>query len=273
MEAEAAARLDNSVLDELDSLHRQCKAQARKQDAFDTDTPINWLTWEECQTSRVIAETKCLQAGSAPSLDMLHDVCLLTILTYQPPDRVGLMRTLQLGGSLKHITTGGFQLDITVPTAHKTAVYFGPTRTTLPAAICNSLSSYIDAAQLQGGHYIFYAGEDASQPLAPYAWTRLVKSCFQRHSTRAVPLPPKELRAAFITWLKEGEHADATLKAAARPCGTRARRKHPALTTRASTTRSSPQPCGWRRRTHNAFRRQQHPATEHTAHSMLNTHS
>ena len=63
---EAAARLDNSVLDELDSLHRQCKAQARKQDAFDTDTPINWLTWEECQTSRVIAETKCLQAGSAP---------------------------------------------------------------------------------------------------------------------------------------------------------------------------------------------------------------
>ena len=95
---EAAARLDNSVLDELDSLHRQCKAQARKQDAFDTDTPINWLTWEECQTSRVIAETKCLHAGSAPSLDMLHDVCLLTILTYQPPDRVGLMRTLGWAG-------------------------------------------------------------------------------------------------------------------------------------------------------------------------------
>ena len=30
-----------------------------------------------------------------------------------------------------------------------------------------------------------------------------------------MPLPPKEFRAAFITWLKEGEHADATLKAAA----------------------------------------------------------
>ena len=149
-------------------------------------------------------------------LDLLHDVCLLTLLTYQPPDRVGLMRSLQLGGSLKRVGSGGFRLDITAPTAHKTAVFFGPTRTTLPTAICKSITSYTNAAQLHDGHYLFYVGTDASKPLEPYAWTRLVKGCFQRHSTRAVPLAPKELRASFTTWLKDGDHSDATLKAAAK---------------------------------------------------------
>ena len=213
---QAASRLDSSVLAALDSLHRQCRAQARKQDAFDIDTPVNWLSWSEVQAARVHAETECLQAGSAATLDMLHDVCLLTVLTFQPPDRVGLMRTLQLGGSLKRTGSGGFLLDVSSSTSHKTAAYFGATRTTLPVAICEKITAYVEDTLFQQGDFLFYAGADASQPLSPSAWTRLVKNLFRSHSARAVPLAPKELRASFITFLKSGEHSDATLKAAAK---------------------------------------------------------
>ena len=110
---------------------------------------------------------------------------------------------------------GGYRIDIKTPTAHKTAPVFGATRTTLPRVVSERIKAYATAAKLSNGMYLFYAGTDASQPLEPYAWTRLVKSCFKRHSHRKVPLAPKELRASFVTFLKSGEHSDATLKAAA----------------------------------------------------------
>ena len=134
--------------------------------------------------------------GEEVSLSSLHDCCLLTLLTYQPPDRVRLMRTLQLGTSLERVGLGGegFQLNVSSPSAHKTAAFFGATKTSLPSAICKRITSYINAAELGDGNFLFYAGCDASKPLEPYAWTRLVKAVFRRHSPRNVALAPKELR-------------------------------------------------------------------------------
>ena len=62
-------------------------------------------------------------------------------------------------------------------------------------------------------HFLFYKGDDASEPYSPSAWTKTIKSLFQRHS--GVPLAPKELRASFVTFLKSGNHPDATLRSAA----------------------------------------------------------
>ena len=211
-----ASKLDAAQIDQLASLHRQCAAEAAKEDAFHAtsmETPVNWLDWKECQLARVHAEAQC--AGNEPTLDALHDACLLTLLTFLPPDRVKVYRTLLFGSSLCPTGDGGYKIDIKTPTAHKTAPVFGATRTTLPRAVSKRIKAYATAAKLSNGMYLFYAGTDASQPLEPYAWTRLVKSCFKRHSHRNVPLAPKELRASFVTFLKSGEHSDATLKAAA----------------------------------------------------------
>ena len=206
-----ASQLDSSVLVSLSTLHQQCIAESAKRDAF-RQTPVNWLEWRECQLARVHAERI---AGAADAdLGALHDACLLALLTYQPPDRVGVIRTLRLGHNLLP-ATNGYQLNVASPIAHKTAAVFGPTKTTMPAAIGVRITAYVAAANLEYGDYLFYAGEDASRPLEPFAWTRLVKNCFKRHSERKVPLAPKELRASFVTFLKGNDHSDTVLRAAA----------------------------------------------------------
>ena len=206
-----ASKLDAGALTALGALHQQCVQQSRKQDALAVGTPARWLDWSECQLARVQAE-RCASADGG--LDALHDRCLLTLLTYQPPDRVKVMRTLQLGVSL--IDTGDlYKLSIDRPDAHKTAVAFGPTKTTMPRPIATAIRAYAEAARLKDGMFLFYSGEDASKPLEPYAWTRLVKRAFWTYLARMVALAPKELRASFVTFLKSNEHSDATLKAAA----------------------------------------------------------
>ena len=215
-----ASQLDAGVLDSLGALHNQCVAQSRKKDAFRKGRkPTNWLSWRECQLARVSVEQQCLReaAESEASLGTLHDCALLTLLTYQPPDRVGVYRTLQLGTSLLPTVDGGYQLNVAESNAHKTASIFGMTRTTMPRAVSLRINAYAVKGNLQTGDYLFYAGTDASKPLAPSSWTFVVKACFRRHSARGVPLAPKELRSAFITHLKSGEcGADSeVLKAAA----------------------------------------------------------
>eukprot|EP00966_Prymnesium_polylepis_P331278 7386838-Prymnesium_polylepis.1 len=85
----------------------------------------------------------------------------------------------------------------------------------MPRTISVRIKAYVEAARLEQGMYLFYYGSDASEPLKPPAWTRLVKRVFKTYSARKVPLAPKELRASFVTFLKGGEHSDDTLRAAA----------------------------------------------------------
>ena len=227
------SRLDAGALDSLSALHQQCVQQSRKQDSFGIGKPANWLDWKECQVARVHAERLADGTGEADNLDALHDVCLLTLLTFQPPDRVGVLRKLQLGGSLIPAGDAVYKLNIATPDAHKTAAAFGPTLTTMSRAVGVRIKAYIEAAGLKHGHFLFYEGDDASKALEPYAWTRLVKRVFKAHSVRGVALAPKELRAAFVTFLKSNECPSDTLKAAPGPCGTRARCRPAMPTTRA----------------------------------------
>ena len=66
--------------------------------------------------------------------------------------------------------------------------------------------------------YVFVpSASDAAghaQPTNPKHWTKVVQAAFKRHS--GVALAPKELRSSYITWLRAGEHSDATLARAAR---------------------------------------------------------
>jgi hypothetical protein len=143
-----------------------------------------------------------------------RDALLLTLLTHQPPDRVGVARQLQLGGTLKRTAEGTYVLDLSQPDAHKTAAVFGPVRTTMSASIAHWIDIYLDLhdGELRAGDYLFHQA-DRARELSSSQWTRLVKACFHRHA--GVALAPKDLRASFITFLRSSDHSDATLRAAA----------------------------------------------------------
>ena len=135
-----------------------------------------------------------------------------------PPDRVGVTRQLRLGVTLKPTANGGFDLDLSSPTAHKTAAVFGPVVTAVPEPTAKLLTAWLQlsgrsAATAQ--EYVFVPGENASAPLGSPQWTKLVKAAFRRHSPGAVPLAPKELRSSFITFLRSEDNSDAVLKSAA----------------------------------------------------------
>eukprot|EP00966_Prymnesium_polylepis_P264473 6110026-Prymnesium_polylepis.1 len=67
----------------------------------------------------------------------------MSLLTGQPPDRVGVMRKLQLGVTLIRNADGAYQLDLSSPTDHKTAAVFGPSRTTLSAKVTALIDDYV----------------------------------------------------------------------------------------------------------------------------------
>ena len=130
-----------------------------------------------------------------------------------PPDRVGVYRQLQLGGTLKSVE-GGYQLDLSLPGEHKTASFFGPACTTVTAGVADANAALVTADKLQDGEFLFHAATNRRAPLDTTAWGRLVKSTFKAHSD--VALCPKDCRASFVTWLRSGEHGDDVLTSAAR---------------------------------------------------------
>jgi hypothetical protein len=219
-----------SELEKLTALHKQCLQQARRDGKFDACTAhkLNWLDWAEVQSARVaateayelLAETADLDDDDGEArLASARDALIMTLLSHQPPDRVGVMRCLQLGVTLLRREGGrGYVLDLSQPNAHKTSAVFGPSRTTMGATVVKWLDIYLELCDKVLGPtvstpYLFSKAGDCATPLTPTAWTRLVKACFLRHA--GVPMAPKDLRASFITFLKSDNHGDDTLKAAA----------------------------------------------------------
>ena len=80
----------------------------------------------------------------------------------QPPDRVGVVRTLKLGSTLKRQPDGSYELDLREPGAHKTAAVFGAKLTTVSASITPSLDRYIETAAIPQGGYLFHARSNAA---------------------------------------------------------------------------------------------------------------
>ena len=96
---------------------------------------------------------------------------------------------------------------------HKTSAAFGPSTTTVPAAIATRLRAHLTLAAVPEGGYVFGGADNPFEPLPPNQWTALVKAAFKRYS--GVALSPKDLRSSFVTFLKSGDHSNATLRAAA----------------------------------------------------------
>ena len=217
LKAKAApgAAVDTSPLDELLALHAQVLAEAREAAKFAAALPPKaWLDWGEAQTARLKAEkaaTAYKGEDKAKRLRLARSCCLLKLLTAMPPDRVGVYRLLRLGSTLKAVG-GSYQIDLSQPGSHKTSAIFGPSRTTVTEGVAAYIATLVKLEQLQPGEFLFH-GRERRSPLSSSAWTRHVQRAFKRYS--GVAFAPKDCRASFITWLRDGEHGDETLRAAA----------------------------------------------------------
>ena len=206
-------------IDDLKSMHLQVLQLSRQQAAFDESLEdACTLDWSDVQRARCRAEKALADlregANLAQRQQRTRDVALMMYLTHQPPDRVGVCRLLKLGGTLKRTPAGGFVLDLSEPGDHKTIAAFGPSLTTVPDAISKALKAHLALSAVpESSGYVFSAPDNPFEPLQPVQWTRLVQAMFKRYS--GVALAPKDLRSSHVTWLKTGEHDDATLRAAA----------------------------------------------------------
>ena len=97
----------------------------------------------------------------------------------------------------------------------ETAAVFGPSRTTVSDGVANRIHVLVSLDGLQDGDYLFHLANDRRSPLAPSTWTEFVQDTFKLYSARGVALSPKDCRASFITHMRDGDHDDETLRAAA----------------------------------------------------------
>ena len=220
---------------QLAALHMQCRQQARQQDQFDVVGKTEFLDWEAVQRVRVSAE-KALGSvkTKASKLKLTRDVTVLRLLADQPPDRVGVVRTLRLGGSLKRKPDGSYELDLSEPGAHKTSAVFGATRTSINASISPWLDRYVAAAEIPADGFLFHARGDKRVAIAPSAWSlgasaskrRSRATATSRSARRTLGRASLPFCAAVTTMTRQSKPQPSQ-------CGIRPRSRLPPPTTRA----------------------------------------
>ena len=255
-----------AVVNQLSTLHLQCRKKSREQAKFDlSKKPAAWLDWAACQRARARCEQtySTFKGSDAKKRRLLQDLIILLFTTTQPPDRVGVVRLLRLGDTLKR-TDNGYDLDLSEPGCHKTSLIFGPTITSVAPSISAKISEYI-ALHNKPDTYIFCVKGNPSRALTPSGWTKRVQICFKRHA--GVPFSPKDLRGEIklhthpciglpnhefpLTLHTVSQRASSPSSRASttarqysrvrlEPCATRARRRQVHRTTRRNTTGSLP---------------------------------
>ena len=109
------------TLDELLRLRGQCESQAKQQALYSRRDPC-WIDFADAQKARVKAEAAYRAPGTlAKKKQALKEWVILALHTCAPPDRVGVLRRLRLGTTLKRSSGDGFVLDLTTARSHKTS--------------------------------------------------------------------------------------------------------------------------------------------------------
>ena len=114
--------MGDDVLDTLVNLRRQSQSQAKEDKLFKARHPA-WISWEEAQQTRINAIHALREGPPAARWDRItaqEDIVILCLYTTAPPDRVGVIRTLSHGRTLKKGGDTGWYIDLTTPRLHKT---------------------------------------------------------------------------------------------------------------------------------------------------------
>ena len=219
---EAAMEMDPNPLTQLINLRSQAEKAAKTQQMYEPETrAAGWIEWPEVQKARLAACAKAQEtaANSKARRSALKEAAALSLLSLIPPDRVGIIRKLRLGHTLKRKTGGvGWKIDLSRQRdGHKTSRFYGPFAASLPSALTPVLDSYTAMLEQEPGGdegYLFGPANGAlDRPLENSAWTMFVRRLFKRHHGSEVA--PKTLRSSFITWLRDQTNAPDVLKAAA----------------------------------------------------------
>ena len=214
--------LECTPLTQLINLRSQAEKAARTQQLFDKRVG-GWLTWQEVQECRITAMA-ALAAAPAPGdpskhRQLVREAAVISLLSLLPPDRVGIIRKLRFGHTLKRIENGtGWRLDLSKQRdGHKTSRFYGPFAAKLPEELNAVLDAYAAVLALEwgGSHaYLFHPLRgDLDRPLSSSEWTAYIRRLFKKwHGTE---IAPKTLRSIFITWLRDSTDCPDVLKSAA----------------------------------------------------------
>ena len=218
---DALLSMEPNPLSQLINLRAQAEKASKTQQMYEKRVG-GWIEWDGVQTARVSAMAKLddLAAGSTPAArrNLLRDCCALSLLSLIPPDRVGCIRKLRLGHTLKKKESGGWAVDLSKQRdGHKTSRFYGPFAASLPVELTPILDKYTQlfAYDMDGDSaYLFHPPQSGfDRPMESSSWSQWVSRLFQRHA--GVAIAPKTLRSIFITWLRNNTSAPEILKSAA----------------------------------------------------------
>ena len=106
---------DPNPLTQLINLRGQAEKASKTQQMYEKRVG-GWLEWEDVQKARVASMNKLNDASQtgtpAARRSALRDAAALSLLSLIPPDRVGCIRKLRLGHTLKRKQGGGWMMDL-----------------------------------------------------------------------------------------------------------------------------------------------------------------
>ena len=172
---DAVANANFTVLDGLVNLRSQAESLAKEAGLY-AEKRGGWIDWKEAQEARVA----CLGAlnayhgvDAARKKQLLMDAIVLTIFTYGPVDRVGIIRKLRMNDTLARGPDGAYSVDLTkAMRSHKSAKFHGGTVHKLPSPtwpLIDRLAQLTQFDLLHGAdkYYLFHNvnTRDALRPL------------------------------------------------------------------------------------------------------------
>ena len=219
--SDALLAMDPNPLTQLINLRGQAEKASKTQQMYDQRVG-GWIEWPDVQKARVSVAKKLADMGDggapAAKRNLLRDCCALSLLSLIPPDRVGCIRKLRFGHTLKKKPGGGWMMDLTkARDGHKTSRFYGPFAASLPSELTPILDKYSQLFSLEVGGdeaYLFHPPQSGfDRPMESSSWSQWVGRLFNRHA--GVTIAPKTLRSIFITWLRSSTDAPEILKSAA----------------------------------------------------------
>jgi hypothetical protein len=209
----------------------RAKSVARQRSA--EHRPCDCPSWDKAQEARVKCAEAWANAGSlahAPKVALLKEYLVLLFHTVMPPDRVGIVRKLRWGYTLKKDAPGAYRLDMTVArfknarfcpsarfedshggfdrrlemlTTSACCHADGPSVTSVSAIIAPALDAYIDliAFDFDDQPYVFCTARDPLRCQTSSQWSAYCKKIFERWS--GVACPPKMLVSRSSALIEE----------------------------------------------------------------------
>ena len=202
--------MDPNPLTQLINLRGQAEKASKTQQMFDKRVG-GWMEWEDVQKARVTAMNKLEDVGNgvanAAKRNLMRDAAALSLLSLIPPDRVGCIRKLRFGHTLKRKPGGDWMMDLSKQRdGHKTSRFYGPFAASLPSALTPVLDKYEELFKYEMGGdeaYLFHPPQSGfDRAIESSSWSQWVSRFFQRNA--GVAIAPKTLRSIFITWLRPG---------------------------------------------------------------------